>query len=181
MSEEQKNRQDEQEQPAASAPPTAAADAQTAGPGTTAAADAQPAEQNTQAADEPSPIRCTAVLDGKMQARIGRENRSTGILFAVLGAAALAFGILFLTLPALGGEDASFFGWLLLTAIPLVGLAVSIYVTPYIETTRAGFYLAVTGLDSRRDEGGRYGHEYERQRRYEEQYRDRDGRDPWDD
>ena len=77
--------------------------------------------------------------------------------------------------------DLSFFGWLLLTAIPLVGLAVSIYVTPYIETTRAGFYLAVTGLDSRRDEGGRYGHEYERQRRYEEQYRDRDGRDPWDD
>lgn len=113
MSEEQKNRQDEQEQPAASAPPTAAADAQTAGPGTTTAADAQSAEQNEQAADEPSPIRCAAVLDGKMQARIGRENRSTGILFAVLGAAALAFGILFLTLPALGGEDASFFGWLL--------------------------------------------------------------------
>lgn len=133
MSEEQKNRQDEQEQPAAAAPPTAvadaqpaepnttAADAQTVGPGTTAAAAApptaeqneQPAEQNEQAADEPSPIRCAAVLDGKMQARIGRENRSTGILFAVLGAAALAFGILFLTLPALGGEDASFFGWLL--------------------------------------------------------------------
>lgn len=126
MSEEQKNRQDEQAQPAASAPPTAAADAQPAEPNTTAAADAQPAEpitttaadahpaeQNTQAADEPSPIRCTAVLDGKMQARIGRENRSTGILFAVLGAAALAFGILFLTLPALGGKDASFFGWLL--------------------------------------------------------------------
>lgn len=121
MSEEQKNRQDEQAQPAAAAPPAAAADAQTVGPGTTAAAAApptaeqneQPAEQNEQAADEPSPIRCTAVLDGKMQARIGRENRSTGILFAVLGAAALAFGILFLTLPALGGEDASFFGWLL--------------------------------------------------------------------
>lgn len=133
MSEEQKNRQDEQAQPAAAAPPTAAADAQPAEPNTTAAADAQPAEpitttaadaqtaeqneqsaeQNEQAADEPSPIRCTAVLDGKMQARIGREIRSTGILFAVLGAAALAFGILFLTLPALGGKGASFFGWLL--------------------------------------------------------------------
>lgn len=126
MSEEQKNRQDEQAQPAASAPPAAAADAQPAEPNTTAAADAQPAkpitttaadeqpaEQYEQAADEPSPIRCTAVLDGKMQARIGRENRSTGILFAVLGAAALAFGILFLTLPALGGKGASFFGWLL--------------------------------------------------------------------
>src|SRR5699024_7535504 len=82
MSEEQKNRQDEQEQPAAAAPPAAEQNG-------------QPAEQNEQAADEPSPIRCTAVLDGKMQARIGRENRSTGILFAVLGAAALAFGILF--------------------------------------------------------------------------------------
>ena len=120
MDEEQKNRQDEQQQPAAAAPPTAEQngqpaeqDTQTAEPITTTAADAQTAEQNEQAADEPSPIRCTAVLDGKMQARIGRENRSTGILFAVLGAAALAFGILFLTLPALGGKGASFFGWLL--------------------------------------------------------------------
>lgn len=111
MSEEQKNRQDEQ--PAAAAPPTAEQNGQPAEPITTTAADGQPAEQNEQAADEPSPIRCSAVLDGKMQAHIGRENRSTGILFAVLGAAALAFGILFLTLPALGGEGASFFGWLL--------------------------------------------------------------------
>ncbi len=72
--------------------------------------------------------------------------------------------------------DLSFLGWLLLTAIPIAGLAVSVYVTPYIETTRAGFYLAVTGMDSRHDPGGHYGHEYERRYRP----RDDDYREPWE-
>ena len=45
--------------------------------------------------------------------------------------------------------DLSFFGWMLLVAIPYLGLAVSVYVTPYTETTYAGYYLAVTGTDMR--------------------------------
>lgn len=50
--------------------------------------------------------------------------------------------------------DLSFLGWWLLTIIPFTG----VYVIPYMETTYAGYYLAVTGLDSRRcpgDMGGR--------------------------
>lgn len=69
--------------------------------------------------------------------------------------------------------DLSFFGWMLLSSIPYLGIAVSVYVTPYMEITRAGFYLAVTGADSRGDPGGRYGSEYGRTRSYEERYRRR--------
>lgn len=76
--------------------------------------------------------------------------------------------------------DLSFLGWYLLAVIPFVGLVVNIYVTPYVETTRAGFYLAVTGIDAQRDRGGRYGVEYERERRYyEERGRDYDDRGHW--
>ena len=54
--------------------------------------------------DRPAePIRAKAVLDGKMQARIGRENRNAGILFAVLGLAATAFGAVLCALPVFGG------------------------------------------------------------------------------
>ncbi len=73
--------------------------------------------------------------------------------------------------------DLSFIGWSLLELIPIVGMAVSVYVTPYRGVTLAGFYLAVTGVDSRHDPGGRYGREYERSRSYEER-RGRGG--PWD-
>ena len=45
--------------------------------------------------------------------------------------------------------DLSFLGWWLLTIIPFTG----VYVIPYMETTYAGYYLAVTGLDSRRCPG----------------------------
>ena len=76
--------------------------------------------------------------------------------------------------------DLSFLGWSLLEIIPYVGMAVSVYVTPYRGVTMAGFYLAVTGVDSRHDPGGRYGREYEREQRYEEQYRRGRGDGPWD-
>ncbi len=76
--------------------------------------------------------------------------------------------------------DLSFLGWSLLEIIPYVGMAVSVYVTPYRGVTMAGFYLAVTGVDSRHDPGGRYGREYEREQRYEEQHRRGRGDGPWD-
>ncbi len=70
--------------------------------------------------------------------------------------------------------DLSFIGWVLLSCIPYIGIAFNIYLTPYMEITRAGYYLAVTGVDSQRDPDGHYGREYERTRRYEERYRNRD-------
>ena len=41
--------------------------------------------------------------------------------------------------------DLSFLGWRLLCMIPYIGNFVSIYVTPYIETTFVLYYLALTG------------------------------------
>lgn len=55
-------------------------------------------------ADRPAqPVRAKAVLDGRMQSRIGRENRNAGILFAALGLAAVAFGAVLCALPVFGG------------------------------------------------------------------------------
>lgn len=65
-------------------------------------------------ADRPAqPVRAKAVLDGKMQSRIGRENRNAGILFAVLGLAAVAFGAVLCALPVFGGGR-TIFGVLLI-------------------------------------------------------------------
>ena len=41
--------------------------------------------------------------------------------------------------------DLSFFGWFLLTALPLIGYAVSIWTTPYMETTYVLYYMALAG------------------------------------
>ena len=41
--------------------------------------------------------------------------------------------------------DLSFIGWWLLAAIPYVGYAVSIWVTPYINTTYVLYYMALAG------------------------------------
>lgn len=41
-------------------------------------------------------LRCSAEPDEKMQRLLGRENRNSGILFSVLGAAAVAVGVVFL-------------------------------------------------------------------------------------
>ena len=62
--------------------------------------------------------------------------------------------------------DLSFLGWCLLTIIPFA----SVYVTPYIQTTRAGYYLAVISIDSQHDSRGRFGREDGRQ----------DYREPWE-
>lgn len=62
--------------------------------------------------------------------------------------------------------DLSFLGWYLLTIIPFA----SVYVTPYIQTTRAGYYLAVISIDSQHDSRGRFGREDGRQ----------DYREPWE-
>ena len=48
-----------------------------------------------------------------MQSRIGRENRNAGILFAVLGLAAVAFGAVLCALPVFGGGR-TIFGVLLI-------------------------------------------------------------------
>lgn len=41
--------------------------------------------------------------------------------------------------------DLSFIGWRLLAAIPYIGYAVSIWVTPYINTTYVLYYMALAG------------------------------------
>ena len=41
--------------------------------------------------------------------------------------------------------DLSFIGWWLLAAIPYIGYAVSIWVTPYINTTYVLYYMALAG------------------------------------
>ena len=41
--------------------------------------------------------------------------------------------------------DLSFIGWWLLTAIPYIGYAVSIWTTPYIKTTYVLYYMALAG------------------------------------
>ena len=41
--------------------------------------------------------------------------------------------------------DLSFIGWWLLTAIPSVGYAVSVWTTPYINTTYVLYYMALAG------------------------------------
>ena len=41
--------------------------------------------------------------------------------------------------------DLSFIGWWLLAAIPYVGYAVSVWVTPYINTTYVLYYMALAG------------------------------------
>lgn len=65
-------------------------------------------------ADRPAePVRAKAVLDGRMQSRIGRENRNAGILFAVLGLAAVSFGAVLCALPVFGGGR-TIFGVLLI-------------------------------------------------------------------
>lgn len=65
-------------------------------------------------ADRPAqPVRAKAVLDGRMQSCIGRENRNAGILFAVLGLAAVAFGAVLCALPVFGGGR-TIFGVLLI-------------------------------------------------------------------
>lgn len=66
--------------------------------------------------------------------------------------------------------DLSFIGWLLLSLIPFA----EVFVMPYIETTRACYYLAVLEYDSRGAGDGGPGGWYGR----EDGYRDR--RDPWD-
>ena len=41
--------------------------------------------------------------------------------------------------------DLSFIGWWLLTALPYIGYAVSIWTTPYVNTTYALYYMALAG------------------------------------
>jgi uncharacterized membrane protein len=42
--------------------------------------------------------------------------------------------------------DWSFIGWSLLSAVPILGLFVSVYTMPYFETTYANYYIAVKNL-----------------------------------
>ena len=61
--------------------------------------DAGPEEAQTDAGPEEAQapvLRCSAEPDEKMQRLLGRENRNSGILFSVLGAAAVAVGVVFL-------------------------------------------------------------------------------------
>ena len=70
--------------------------------------------------------------------------------------------------------DLSLLGWYLLSAIPFA----AVYTLPYMQTTFACYYLAVTENDRRPDEGGRFGRvcgrEQDRQRRRD------DEREPWE-
>ena len=44
--------------------------------------------------------------------------------------------------------DLSFILWLLLSGMPVIGYAVQVYLTPYMETARALYYEQIRGLET---------------------------------